>query len=110
MKQKDTKYYQTHSLLRIFLSYFKPHRKLFALDILCATFIAAVDLAFPLVSRTAMKELLPKECYRYNDTKKAPSPPRIFLLYHRLLGSHLRHPRGGGHPARSVPPHAVARL
>ena len=63
MKQKDTKYYQTHSLLRIFLSYFGPHRKLFVLDILCATFIAAVDLAFPLVSRTAMKELLPQNAY-----------------------------------------------
>ena len=58
MKKKDTKYFQTHSLMRVFLSYFKPHWKLFVLDILCATFIAAVDLAFPLVSRTAMKELL----------------------------------------------------
>ena len=63
MKQKDTKYFQTHSLMRIFLSYFKPHWKLFVLDILCATFIAAVDLAFPLVSRTAMKELLPQNAY-----------------------------------------------
>ena len=29
---KDTKYYQTHGLIRIFLSYFKPHRRLFAMD------------------------------------------------------------------------------
>ena len=63
MKKKDTKYFQTHSLMRVFLSYFKPHWKLFVLDILCATFIAAVDLAFPLVSRTAMKELLPQNAY-----------------------------------------------
>ncbi|MGM9554289.1 MAG: ABC transporter ATP-binding protein [Faecousia sp.] len=60
----NTKYYQEHGLLRIFLSYFKPHRRLFALDMLCAILVAAVDLAFPLVSRTAMNELLPQAAYR----------------------------------------------
>ena len=60
---KDTRYYQTHSLVRIFLSYFKPHRRLFAMDMLCALFVAAVDLAFPLVSRRAMNDLLPDKAY-----------------------------------------------
>ena len=46
-----TKEFQERSLLRIFLSYFKPHRRLFALDMTCAFLIALVDLAFPLVSR-----------------------------------------------------------
>ena len=55
----DTKFYQKHGLLRIFLSYFKPHRKLFALDMCCALVVAIVDLAFPMVSRTAMNTLLP---------------------------------------------------
>ena len=49
-----TKDYQTRSPLRIFLSYFKPHRRLFALDLSCAFLIACIDLAFPLVSRAAM--------------------------------------------------------
>ena len=60
----NTKFYQEHGLLRIFLSYFKPHRRLFAMDMLCAIFVAAVDLAFPLVSRTAMNDLLPQAAYR----------------------------------------------
>ena len=60
----NTKFYQEHGLLRIFLSYFKPHRKLFAMDVFCAILVAAVDLAFPLVSRTAMNELLPQAAYR----------------------------------------------
>ncbi|MGM9524358.1 MAG: ABC transporter ATP-binding protein [Faecousia sp.] len=60
----NTKFYQEHGLLRIFLSYFKPHRRLFAMDMLCAILVAAVDLAFPLVSRTAMNELLPQAAYR----------------------------------------------
>lgn len=60
---KDTKYYQEHGLIRIFLSYFKPHRKLFALDMLCAMIVALIDLAFPLVSRSAMNELLPQNAF-----------------------------------------------
>ena len=43
--------------------YFKPHRKIFALDMFCAIMIAFIDLAFPLVSRTAMYDLLPKSKY-----------------------------------------------
>ncbi len=63
MNNKDTKYYQSHGLMRIFLSYFKPRRRLFAMDMLCAIIVAAVDLAFPLVSRTAMNDLLPRNAY-----------------------------------------------
>ena len=50
--KRDTRYYQQHGLLRIFLSYFGPHRRLFLLDMLCALFIGAVDLIFPLISRS----------------------------------------------------------
>ncbi len=60
MKTKD---FQTKSPLRIFLSYFKPHRGLFALDMICALLIALVDLAFPLISRTAMYQWLPDKRY-----------------------------------------------
>ena len=49
-----TQDYRTRCPLRIFLSYFKPHWKLFSLDMGCAILIALVDLAFPLVSRAAL--------------------------------------------------------
>ena len=61
MTMKD---YRTRSPLRIFLSYFKPHWKLFSLDMGCAILIALVDLAFPLVSRTALYQWLPEKNYR----------------------------------------------
>ena len=61
MTAKD---YQSRSALRIFVSYFKPHRKLFAVDMLCALCIALIDLAFPLVSRAAMNQWLPDKQYR----------------------------------------------
>ena len=58
-----TQDYHTRSPLRIFLSYFKPHWKLFSLDMGCAILIALVDLAFPLVSRTALYQWLPEKNY-----------------------------------------------
>ena len=47
----------------IFLSYYKPHMKLFILDMCCALGIALVDLAFPWASRQALNELLPQSLY-----------------------------------------------
>ena len=51
-------------MLRDLFRYFKPHRKIFALDMFCAIMIAFIDLAFPLVSRTAMYDMLPQSKYR----------------------------------------------
>ncbi len=59
-----TKDYRERSALRIFLSYFKPHRGLFILDMICALMIALIDLAFPYISRWCMYELLPQSAYR----------------------------------------------
>lgn len=49
--------------LAFFASYYRPHAKLFALDLGCALVIAAIDLAFPLVSRYALTNLLPENLY-----------------------------------------------
>ena len=59
-----TKDYQKKRPLMIFLGYFKRHRRLFAIDLLCAMLIAAIDLAFPLVTRTALYDLLPQGLYQ----------------------------------------------
>ncbi|MBE6978044.1 MAG: ABC transporter ATP-binding protein [Ruminococcaceae bacterium] len=56
--------FKKKSPLLIFLSYFKNHKKLFAVDILCACGIAAIDLTFPLVTRTALYTWLPNAVYR----------------------------------------------
>ena len=61
MNEKD---YQRKSPLAIFLTYFKNHKGLFAVDMLCALLIAAVDLAFPLVTRQALYEMLPGQMYK----------------------------------------------
>ena len=56
MKQKND--FQT------FISYFKPHRRLFFLDLACALMISLIDLAFPFVSRWCMYTLLPNSIYK----------------------------------------------
>lgn len=50
-------------MLRTLFSYFRPHLRIFLLDMCCAVLVAAVDLAFPLVSRHAMYQMLPKKMY-----------------------------------------------
>ena len=59
-----TKDYQRKSPLVIFLSYFKNHKGLFFIDVLCAVLIAAIDLAFPLVTRNALYNMLPNQMYK----------------------------------------------
>ena len=47
----------------IFLSYYKPHLRLFILDMVCALGIALVDLAFPYGSRLALNQFLPQNLF-----------------------------------------------
>ena len=59
-----TKDFQKKRPLVIFLSYFGNHKGLFAVDMLCACLIAGVDLAFPLVTRSALYDMLPGQMYK----------------------------------------------
>ncbi len=59
-----TREFQEKSTLQIFFSYFRPHRRLFLMDLGCALMISLIDLAFPYVSRWCMYELLPRSAYQ----------------------------------------------
>lgn len=59
MRNKDF----TKRPLQVFISYFKPHYKLFILDLSCALIASLIDLAFPLVARRAMYDMLPGKEY-----------------------------------------------
>ena len=56
MKPED---FKKKSDLAIFLSYFGAHKGLFLIDICSAVVVSLVDLAFPLVSRHALYQMLP---------------------------------------------------
>ena len=74
-----TKDFQRKSPLRIFLSYFKNHKGLFLVDLTCAVLIAAVDLAFPLVTRHALYEMLPNRLFGVFFTVMAAMVCAYFL-------------------------------
>jgi len=59
MKKKDF----SRRPLRVFLSYFRPHIGIFTLDMSCAVAVAAIDLAFPFISRLCMQRLLPNNLF-----------------------------------------------
>lgn len=44
-----------------FLQYYKPYKKVFILDLICAAFISLVDLAYPQILRTLTKTLFLKD-------------------------------------------------
>ena len=49
--------------LRIFIDYIRPHRGLFAIDMVCASVVAVIDLIFPIISRRSMQTLLPTRMF-----------------------------------------------
>ncbi|MDR1419025.1 MAG: ABC transporter ATP-binding protein/permease [Treponema sp.] len=49
---------------RIFASYYRPHRKLFAADMVCASLTAGADLAFPMMTKFTLERLLPGGLFR----------------------------------------------
>ena len=59
-----TQDFQRKKPLMIFLSYFKNHKKLFAIDIGCAALIALIDLMFPMITRSALYDMLPGQMYK----------------------------------------------
>ena len=56
---------------KLFFSYFKPHRKLFFADLICAVFVAAVDIVFPVISRFLLNKLLPQYSVNPNGIVKS---------------------------------------
>ncbi|MDY5563940.1 MAG: ABC transporter ATP-binding protein [Candidatus Limivicinus sp.] len=53
----------TQKPLNIFMRYIAGHKKLFALDMICALLVSVIDLVFPYVSRTSMNRLLPGKLF-----------------------------------------------
>ena len=54
---------KTSGTLAVFASYYKPHMRIFVLDLICALMIALIDLAFPYLSRYSLQTLLPENRY-----------------------------------------------
>lgn len=51
-------------MLRRFLSYYKPHKKLFILDMLASLLVSLIGIVYPIVTRRMLNDLIPNEKYR----------------------------------------------
>ena len=48
-------------MLKEFIKYYKPYRRLFLLDFTCAVIVAILELAFPVMVHRVIDEVLPQQ-------------------------------------------------
>ncbi len=51
-------------MLKRFISYYKPHKLMFALDMLAALFIAVIGMVYPIVTREMLENYIPNRMYK----------------------------------------------
>ena len=51
-------------MLKKFLSYYKPHKLVFTLDMLASLFVALIGIVYPMVTQKMLNELIPNRQYR----------------------------------------------
>lgn len=51
-------------MLKRFMSYYKPHKLLFAMDMLASLIVSLVGIVYPIVTRKMLNELIPDRNYR----------------------------------------------
>ena len=57
--QKYSPFRDTKAALREFFHFYRPHRKLFILDMCCAFLVALVDVLFPYLTRRILYVHIP---------------------------------------------------
>ena len=51
-------------MLKRFIAYYKPHRKMFILDMTASMFISLIGMVYPIVTNRMLKDLIPNRNYR----------------------------------------------
>ncbi len=51
-------------MLKRFLSYYKPHMKIFVLDMLASMVVALIGIVYPMITRKMLDEYIPNEQYK----------------------------------------------
>jgi len=57
--QKNKANNRNSSLLRRFVGYYRPHRKLFIIDMICAFVISVFNLVYPYVTKEIINNYVP---------------------------------------------------
>ena len=53
----------TAGLLRHFIAYYRPHKKLFSMDMGAALLVAVIGVVYPIITRTMLNTLIPEKQY-----------------------------------------------
>ena len=51
-------------MLRKFLSYYKPHKKIFVLDMLASLLVSSIGIVYPIITRSMINDLIPNKNLR----------------------------------------------
>ena len=68
-------------MLKRFISYYKPHKKMFLLDMLASFFISAIGMTYPIITRTMLNDLIPNR----NIQMIVVFGVVLFILYFTIL-------------------------
>ena len=72
-------------MLKKFLSYYKPHTKLFVLDMIASLFISLIGLTYPVITNIMLNKLIPNKLY------KSIIFAGLFVLFLYVLRTFLRY-------------------
>ena len=64
-KSRKKKEYSVGRLVKDFASYYKPHKKLFILDISCAFLIAVCNLFYPFITKNIINDFIPNRNLKF---------------------------------------------
>ena len=80
-------------MLKKFISYYKPHKKTFFLDMLASFFVSLIGIVYPIVTRTMLNDLIPERKYRliiiFGVLLLALYALRMFLNYFIQYQGHM---------------------
>lgn len=102
-------------MLRRFIDYYKPHRKLFFADLFFAFLLAVCDLFYPMIAKNIINEYVPDKNLRLLLIWSAVLLG-IYLLkagfnyFVKLLWTHSGGQNAGGYAQRCVPQAAKAAI
>ena len=78
-------------MFKRFIEYYRPHKVIFALDMLAAFLVAAIGMGYPILTRFILNDVVPNEEMLLNDKWIAITIAGISLLAVYLLRMFLRH-------------------
>ena len=80
-------------MLKRFIAYYRPHRKMFILDMLASLLISVIGMIYPIFSRTMLNDLIPNHNMRmvviYGLTLLALYAVRMLLRYFVQFYGHM---------------------